>query len=298
MPDSRHGRALMGPLAILGPGTLGISLARHAVERGMEVRLVGRDHAHAEAGVRRVVAQWKRAVTEGRLEPMVFQSRACRIRPTATWEEAAEGASAFLEALPEDLRLKAEHWRRMGVSWPKGVLPLTGSSSLPSSLIRTSAGLGPGLQNFHLFVPVHRHLLVELATPLDTPHPLSLKATELADSLGLRVATIDVRKGLAASRMGLAQGLEAMRLFQEGCARASDLDLLMTMGYGHPCGPLELSDRVGLDLRLAIAEFLFESSGDPSFEPPQILKELVAKGDLGRKSGKGFFTWTQDGKKA
>jgi 3-hydroxybutyryl-CoA dehydrogenase len=264
----------------------------------MEVRLVGRDLAHAEAGVRRVIAQWKRAVTEGRLEPMVFQSRACRIRPAATLEKAAEGASAFLEALPEDLGVKVENWRRMATNWPREVLPLTGSSSLPAPLIRKAADLGPGLQNFHLFVPVHRHPLVELATPSDTPRPLYLQAMKLAEFLGFRIATIDVRNGLAASRMGLAQGLEAMRLFQEGSASAADLDLLMTLGYGHPCGPLELSDRVGLDLRLAIAEFLFESCGDPSFEAPRILKEKVAKGELGRKSGKGFFTWTQDGKKA
>lgn len=287
----------MGPLAILGPGTLGLSLARHAVERGMDVRLAGRDHGHAEAGVRRVIAQWKRATSEGRLEPMIYQSRACRIRAASGWEAAAEGASALLEALPEDLDLKAEHWRKMASAWPQGLLPLTGSSSLPATLIQSAAGIELGLQNFHLFVPVHRHLLVELAAPPNTPRAYALGAAELATFLSLRIVPVDVRRGLAASRMGLAQGLEAMRLLQEGGASAEDLDTLMTIGYGHPCGPLELSDRVGLDLRLAIADFLFQSSNDPSFSAPKILKEKVAKGELGRKSGKGFFTWTQDGKR-
>jgi len=288
----------MGPLTILGPGALGLSLARHAVERGLEVRIVGRDLAHAEAGVRKVTAQWKRAVSEGRLEPMVSHSRACRLRAMASWKAAAEGSGALLEALPEDLSLKAMRWREMSSEWPQGVTPLTGSSSLPATLIRATAGIGLGLQNFHLFVPVHRHLLVELGTPIDTPRPFARTSEALAAFLGLRVASIDIRQGLAASRMGLAQGLEAMRLLQAGSATAADLDALMALGYGHPCGPLELSDRVGLDLRLAIAEFLFESSGDPGFAPPQILKEKVAKGELGRKSGMGFFTWTQDGKKA
>ncbi len=287
----------MGPLAILGPGNLGLSLARHAVERGLEVRLLGRDLAHAEAGVRRVLTQWKRAVSEGRLEPMVFHSRACRLRAMARWEEGIAGASALLEALPEDLALKAEHWGRMAAAWPRDVLQFTGSSSLPASLIRREAELGPGLQNFHLFVPVHRHLLVELATPPDTPGRLATAAHHFATELGLQVVSIREGKGLAASRMGLAQGLEAMRLLQEGSGSALDLDHLMTLGYGHPCGPLELSDRIGLDLRLAIARFIHASTGDPSFVPPRILEEMVAKGELGRKSGRGFFSWTPDGKK-
>ena len=297
MPDPRHGAGLMGPLAILGPGNLGLSLARHAVERGLEVRLVGRDPLHAEAGVRKVLAHWKRAVAEGRLEAMVFQARQCRLRAARDISSALEGAATLLEALPEDLTLKASHWRGMASNWSQHVLPLTASSSLPASLIRREATLPPGLQNFHLFIPVHRHPLVELATPADTPERLAAKAYHLAQVLDLQIALIDEQKGLAASRMGLAQGLEAMRLLQEGSTTAENLDLLMTAGYGHPCGPLELSDRVGLDLRLAIAQFIHESSGDPSFAPPQILQEKVAKGELGRKSGRGFFTWTPEGKK-
>lgn len=297
MQDSRPGTGLMGPLAILGPGNLGLSLARHAVERGLEVRLVGRNRTHAASGLRKVLAHWKRAVAEGRLEPMVLQARECRIRASRDVDEALEGAGALLEAIPEDLALKAEHWRRMASRWPQQVLPLTASSSLPASLIRREGSLPPGLQNFHLFIPVHRHPLVELATPADTPERLTLGAQRLAQALDLRIAVIDERKGLAASRMGLAQGLEAMRLLQEGSATAENLDLLMTSGYGHPCGPLELSDRVGLDLRLAIAQFIHESSGDPCFAPPRILLEKVANGELGRKSGRGFFTWTPDGKK-
>jgi len=288
---------MMGPLVILGPGNLGLSLARHAVERGLEVRVVGRDRLHAEAGVRKVLAHWKRAVAEGRLEAMVFQARMCRIHASRDSSEALEGAAGMLEALPEDLALKADHWRRMSVHWPRHVLALTASSSLPASLIRRQASLAPGLQNFHLFIPVHRHPLVELATPIDTPDHLASDARHLARALDLQIAVIDEQKGLAASRMGLAQGLEAMRLLQEGGTTAENLDLLMTAGYGHPCGPLELSDRVGLDLRLTIARFIHESSGDPCFAPPRILIEKVAKGELGRKSGRGFFTWTQDGKK-
>jgi|GEM_PF-2757900 len=287
----------MGPLAILGPGNLGLSLARHAVERGLEVRLVGRDQSHAETGMHRLLAHWRRAVSEGRLDSMVYQSRACRLKPTGNWAEAVEGASALVEALPEDLTLKAEHWSRMDATWPREVLQLTGSSSLPASLIRHAAGLAPGLQNFHLFIPVHRHLLVELATPPDTPECHSAAAQAFATDLGLQIVSIHEERGLAASRMGLSQGLEAMRLLQDGSASAQDLDALMTMGYGHPCGPLELSDRVGLDLRLSIAKFLHESTGDPSFAPPSILKEMVAKGELGRKSGRGFFNWTPDGKR-
>src|SRR5690348_1795705 len=97
--------------------------------------------------------------------------------------------------------------------------------------------------------------------------------------------------------MGLAQGLEAMRLLEAGVATAEDLDALMVHGYGHPVGPLELSDRIGLDLRLAIAERLFSDTRDPRFEPPSILRAKVEEGHLGRKTGQGFFAWESDAKR-
>lgn len=288
----------MGPLAILGPGTLGLSLARHAAEQGFEVRLAGRDASHAQAGAEKVFARWKREVTKGCLDSDKCRDWIRNLRAVKDWREAAEGAAVILEALPEELGLKAEFWSMFASTALQDVLPLTGSSSIPATLIRAANGLGPGLQNFHLFVPVRRTRLVELGTPSDTPPQFAEQSTDFAKVLDLDIVRVDVSRGLPASRLGLVQGLEAMRLLGQGSGNPADLDRLMTAGYGHPCGPLELSDRVGLDLRLAIAEHLFNTTGESLFEPPPVLRELVAQGNLGRKSGKGFFHWTPDGEKA
>ena len=149
---------------------------------------------------------------------------------------------------------------------------------------------------FHLFLPVGRMSVVELVAPEPVPPKDRAGAAALASSLGLKLVQVQDGPGYAAARMGLAQGLEAMRLLEAGAATAEDLDALMVLGYGHPVGPLELSDRIGLDLRLAIADRLFTETGDARFSPPGILRKKVMAGSHGRKAGRGFYTWDEDGK--
>lgn len=270
-------------LTILGPGTLGCSLARHAASRGLTVRLVGRDEAHAARALARMKARgadFTRATAHG-LDA-----------------EAFAGADALLEALPEDPDLKAAIWRDLRAKLPDHTLRLTGSSSLPVAALDSRADLDGRLMAFHLFVPVGRMGVVELVAPPAVPSADRLRAASLAAALDLRLVEVQDGPGYAAARMGLAQGLEAMRLLEQGSASAEELDALMVHGYGHPVGPLELSDRIGLDLRLAIAERLFRETGDARFEPPRILREKVAEGALGRKAGRGFFAWDADAKRS
>lgn len=265
-------------LAILGPGTLGRSLARHAASRGITVRLVGRDEDHARGALEG--ASWAGALETRALEPAAFKK-----------------VDAVLEALPEDPDLKAEAWRRIHPWLPGAALRLTGSSSLSIRKLDAASGLGGRLMAFHLFVPVGKMDVVELVVPPAVPSEDAFRASQLAKALALRPVEVQDGPGYAAARMGLIQGLEAMRLLEAESASAEDLDALMVHGYGHPVGPLELSDRVGLDLRLAIAARLFQETGEARFEPPAILKEKVAKGELGRKTGQGFFGWGPDGKR-
>jgi 3-hydroxybutyryl-CoA dehydrogenase len=138
--------------------------------------------------------------------------------------------------------------------------------------------------------------LVEVVrTDRTSPAALAL-AVALAEKLGKTPITVKDSPGFASSRLGLVIGLEAMRMVEEGVASASDIDTAMKLGYGHPMGPLELTDLVGLDVRFGIAEYLARAIG-PSFEPPKILADKVAAGKLGKKSGEGFYVWTADGKK-
>lgn len=274
-------------LAIFGPGTLGRDLALYAASRGWEVDLAGRSLEHASAGVERI-----RTRVLGMQRPALREALG-RIRPVHG-ALAFREADVLFEALPEDLGLKQQVWRTLEEAAHPGAQLLTGTSCLPpravGALMRT-----PGrLAAFHLFVPIHHSRIVELAVSPEQKAPLQA----LAGAWELEVIPVEGHDGLAASRMGLSMGLEAMRLLQEGAATASDLDRLMVRGYGLPVGPLELSDRVGLDVRLAIAEQLHRHTGDPRWEPPAILSSAVAEGRLGRKTGQGFFRWNEEGRPA
>jgi len=269
----------MGSLVILGPGTLGLSLARHAASLGLPVRLVGKSLAHAQAA----------------LNALEKRKPGLPISAFGNLAEALEGASTLLEALPEDLRIKGKAWREIHGQAPEDLLCLTGSSALSLAELRLAAGGIRPIVGFHLFVPVHRHPIVELVQEASSTPSLRKKALDMAERLQLKVVPMPDQPGYAATRMGLIQGLEAMRLLESGVATASELDALMVEGYGHPCGPLELSDRIGLDLRLALADYLTKALGEARYTPPSLLSEMVNRGELGRKTGQGFYRWSKEG---
>lgn len=286
---------MMGPLAVIGPGTLGKSMASWAALQGMEVRLAGRDLGHSCRAKQEIESGWARGLSKGRYSEDSIQAASSLLCASASWPEAVAGASTVFEALPEQPSEKIQGWRALAAQAPASALFLSGTSSLPIGGLDTAAELGNRLQGFHLFVPVGRMAVVELVTPNPVAETLKNRAFALASHLKLKAVSVRDIPGFAASRMALAQGLEAMRLLEEGVASAEGLDALMVEGYGHPMGPLALSDRIGLDLRLSIAESIFAASGDPRFEPPKILRTLVEQGHTGTKAGQGFYLWTDAG---
>jgi 3-hydroxybutyryl-CoA dehydrogenase len=287
---------LSGALAILGPGILGLSAAQWSAECGLETRLLGRTLEHAEAGLHEIHRRWDRALAKGRLSPESRNQALGRLTAAAFDPKALAGVSALLEALPEDPDIKALALTSAARWGHPDLLFLSGTSALPISDLAQRAGLTDRLVGFHLFVPVPRMAVVEMAVAPGT----GLAWVDMARNLGLalrkRVVQVRDQPGFAAARMALAQGLEAMRLLEAGVASAEDLDALMTLGYGHPVGPLELSDRVGLDLRLRIADGL-EASGEARFHPPPLLRTHVAKGATGLKAMQGFYPWDPKGRR-
>ena len=284
-------------LGILGPGILGRSLAQWAAECGLGVRLLGKDLEHATRGCMDIEERWARAAAKGRMSAEARAAAQARLRPQAFGPDPLQNLDILLEAIPEDLERKAAVLAMAG-SWAPGRLAiLTGTSSLPVSALAVRAGLQGRLLGFHLFVPVPRMPLVELVVPGDVADERVQRAAGLAERLGKRVIRVRDQPGFAAARMALAQGLEAMRLLETGAASAEDLDALMTLGYGHPVGPLELSDRVGLDLRLRIADGLHAATGESRFRAPGLLREKVARGEVGLRAGRGFFDWDASGRR-
>lgn len=288
---------MIGILAVLGPGTLGLSAAQWAAECGLEVRLLGRDLDHARLGLQHIEHRWGVALRRGVLSPQAHDQVRSRIQAAPFDSEAMEGVSALLEALPEVPDQKASALAAAAGWGGPDLLLLSGTSALSISGLAEAAGVRRRLLGFHLFVPVPRMAVVEVAVPSGTPASVVDRGRALGLALRKRVVVVQDQPGFAAARMALVQGLEAMRLLEAGTASAEDLDALLTLGYGHPVGPLELSDRIGLDLRLRIAEGLFRASGNPCFEPPALLLEKVARGETGRKAGRGFYAWDSDGRR-
>ncbi len=288
---------MSAPLAILGPGTLGLSAAQWAAECGLETRLLGRDQAHADAGLERIRKRWERAEAQGRMSLEARSLAEDRLSSAPFGPAALEGAATLLEALPEDPAVKRALWSSLAGWSPPDLLLLSGTSALPISAMAAGTGLEGRLLGFHLFVPVPRMAVVEMAVPRGADPLWVARARALGAALDKRVVLVADQPGFAAARMALALGLEAIRLLEEGVASAEDLDTLMTLGYGHPVGPLELSDWIGLDLRLNIAQGLRET-GKVRFQPPRILVDKVRSGASGRKALRGFYHWGPSGRRS
>ncbi len=283
-------------LAVLGAGTMGHGIAHVAAASGLEVRLYDITAEAAAAGRGKVAANLDKGVALGKVAAADRDAALGRLTSTADLAAACEGVDLVIEAVPEQLELKRSLFAAVDRAAPAGALFASNTSSLPVAAIAEAVADPARMVGMHFFNPVHLMKLVEVVH-----HPgSSLSAIETAVALGrLWGKTPIVVKdspGFASSRLGLAIGLEAIRMVEEGVASPEDIDTAMKLGYGHPMGPLELTDLVGLDVRLGIADYLSDANG-PAFEPPEQLRRLDAEGKLGTKTGEGFYRWV-DGKRA
>jgi 3-hydroxybutyryl-CoA dehydrogenase len=203
---------------------------------------------------------------------------------------AAAQADLIIEAAPEDLQLKKELFAKLAKAARADAILATNTSSLPITAIAAAATRPERVVGLHFFNPVPAMKLLEIVQGERT-HPLVVTAARAVGArLGKEVVVVRDAPGFATSRLGIALSLEAIRMLEEGVASAEEIDRAIELGYGHPMGPLKLSDQVGLDVRLAIAEHLLSELGE-RFRPPQLLRRMVRAGKLGKKSGEGFFKY-------
>jgi 3-hydroxybutyryl-CoA dehydrogenase len=146
----------------------------------------------------------------------------------------------------------------------------------------------------HFFNPVHLMRLIEIVVGKATSDDTVEIVREVSRKLRKEPIVVGDVPGFASSRLGVALGLEAMRMLEQGVANARDIDTAMELGYNHPMGPLKLTDHVGLDIRLSIAEYLYRELGSETFRPPEILRRMVEEGKLGKKTGEGFYDWSDE----
>lgn len=280
-------------VGVLGGGRMGAGIAHAFVLAGAHVAVVERDDDSAAMAKGRVVASLAASVERAAThEPLDDLSARVQV---ATDVVAFADAGLVIEAVPESLELKVDALARAesAVS-PEAWLASNTSSisitTLANSLVRPEKFLG-----LHFFNPVPPSRLVEIVVGEQTETELVAAAQAWVTALGKTPITVKDVPGFASSRLGLALGLEAIRMLEDGVASADDIDAAMVLGYGHPMGPLRLTDVVGLDVRLGIAEYLHVMLGD-RFDPPTLLREMVERGELGRKTGKGFYVWPQEEK--
>ncbi len=276
--------------AVIGAGTMGHGIAHALALAGIDTTLVDLDQAALEKGLASVKKNLDAGVEKQKVTAAARDAALARLKGSSTLESAVRAVDVVIEAVPEKLELKQRIFATLDAVCAADALLATNTSSLPITKIAEACKRPERVVGMHFFNPVHIMKLVEVVRAQQT----SEEAARLALALSARIGKdgIDVKDspGFASSRLGLVIGLEAMRMCEAGVASAEDIDKAMTLGYGFPMGPLKLTDLVGLDVRLAIAEHLTREIG-PRFEPPQILRDKVARGELGKKSGKGFYDW-------
>ena len=288
-----------GPIRIvgvIGAGTMGAGIAQICSQVGWEVRLHDALPGGVEAGLLRIEEFWSKGVQKGKTDQTKVDEWRSNIIPS-TLEEAALESDLIIEAVPERMNLKHDIFKSLDSLTKENTILATNTSSLSVGEISKSTLNPERVVGMHFFNPVPLMPLVEIIRH-DGTSPRTLDIAEYAvDKMGKSSIVVNDVPGFATSRLGVVLGNEAIRMLAEGVASASDIDMAMKLGYRHPMGPLELSDLVGLDVRRDILNGLAQSFGDDSYLPHPLLNQLVNAGDLGRKTGRGIYSWDTGVKK-
>jgi 3-hydroxybutyryl-CoA dehydrogenase len=274
-------------VGVVGGGRMGVGIAHAFLLAGASVTILERDAdaaAKAQTSLRSAIdTSLTRGTTDESRDALVARAA------TTVAPEDLSSAGLLIEAVPEDVDLKVQMLSRVESVAPDAWLA-SNTSSLSISLIADSLARPERLCGMHFFNPVPSSTLVEIVRGAKSSPELIELARQWVGAIGKTPVTVNDSPGFASSRLGVAIGLEAIRMLEEGVASAEDIDAAMVLGYKFPVGPLRLTDLVGLDVRLGIAEYLHATLGE-RFAPPRLLRTMVAAGKLGRKSGEGFFVW-------
>lgn len=278
--------------AVLGAGTMGHGIAHVLAQIGVETRLYDIAPAVVEKGLANVRSNLEKGVAKGKVTAADRDATVARLSGTTNLDEAVRGVQVVIEAVPEKLDLKRSIFADLGRRLGADVLLATNTSSLPITAIAQATPHPERVVGMHFFNPVHIMKLIEVVET-STSSPVAVTcAIELGRRMGKDPIRVKDAPGFASSRLGIAIGMEAIRMLESGVASAEDIDKAMVLGYGFPMGPLQLTDLVGLDVRLSIAEYLERELGE-RFAPPKLLRDKVARGELGKKSGQGFYAWKE-----
>ena len=280
-------------ITVLGAGQMGQGIAHISALAGFNTRLYDKDKSTLEAAMAAVEQTLSKGVELGKITNADRARTLERLTPAMTVEHGVEDAGLVIEAIPEDINLKKDLFRQVADSVPEETVLASNTSSLSITEIASGIPSPDRVVGMHFFNPPHIIKLLEVIRGEKSASEIVDQVCEIGRQMDREVVLISDSPGFASSRLGIVLGLEAIRMLEQGVASAADIDAAMVHGYRHPIGPLRLTDLVGLDVRLAIAQYLHEKLGSSQFEPPKLLQEMVSDGLLGKKSGKGFYCWKE-----
>lgn len=291
-PDAPADTGALSPtlpqfVGVLGGGRMGAGIAHAFLMAGSDVLVVERDDDAAAGARARVESAVAKSVERGLAgSPDGFLARL----DVSTDYAGFARCGLVVEAVPEIWDLKVSSLQGVERNLGPGAFLASNTSSLSMTGLAAELARPQNFIGLHFFNPVPASTLIEVVIAKQTGPELVATAKGWVAALGKTAVVVNDAPGFASSRLGVMLALEAMRMVEEGVASAEDIDAAMVLGYKHPTGPLRTTDIVGLDVRLGIAEYLAETLGE-RFAPPQVLRDKVARGELGRKSGRGFFDW-------
>jgi 3-hydroxybutyryl-CoA dehydrogenase len=280
-------------VTVIGAGSMGHGIAQVSAMAGHDVRLNDVDEDRIAAGIEAIDDNLAGGVERGKVTDDERDAALDRIDAAPDLDAAVSDADLVVEAVPEDMDLKKDVFTDVEAAAPAEAIIGSNTSSLSVTELASALDRPERAVGLHFFNPVHIMGLVEVVIAEQTSEAVEEAAVDYVEGLDKEAVVVRDSAGFASSRLGVALGLEAIRMVESGVASVEDIDTAMEEGYSHPMGPLKLTDLVGLDVRLDIAEYLREELGE-RFRPPQTLRKKVRAGNLGKKSGEGFYVW-EDG---
>ncbi|MDQ6734557.1 MAG: 3-hydroxyacyl-CoA dehydrogenase NAD-binding domain-containing protein [Nitrospirota bacterium] len=281
-------------IGIVGAGQMGRGISQVCATAGYEVILLDNAESALADALNKIRTGIERAVERGSLSPDETRRVVSRIHPKTALDVLGD-AQLVIEAVPENLSLKTNVFIQLGRIVPPATILASNTSSISITTLGAASGQSDRVVGLHFMNPAPVMELVEVVRGRETSDHTMDRALEFVKRLGKVSVVSKDAPGFIVNRILMPMINEAVFLLEEGVASAETIDLAMTAGTNHPVGPLALADRIGLDTVLAICEVLHQDLGDPKFRPCPLLRRYVEMGRLGKKSGRGFYEYTEAG---
>lgn len=281
-------------VVVLGSGTMGQGIAQVTAQAGFVTHVYDVDAARVQKALDNIKQTTDKLVQKGKMTNETRSELIGALVATSDLAKACEGVDLVIESVPEQMELKVNLLREVKAHTKPETILGTNTSSLSITEIGARVGAANRTIGLHFFNPPPVMELLEIVQGLGTDEATVTTSIAIAKRLGKTPIIVNDMPGFATSRLGVVIGAEAMRMLETGVASVQDIDRAMELGYRHPMGPLKLTDLVGLDVRLMILEHLHKEIGE-QFRPPAILRQMVRAGKLGKKTGEGFYKWTEAG---